>query len=90
MLTLSSMLGFDPDSPAKGVPPSIVIPGELLNKDSAVGEVEPGYISGFVPVVKVIVGYGSGHSVIIHADALGTVRFEAGDAWWDYFDLILD
>jgi len=84
------MLGFDPDSPPKRVPSSILISEELLNKDSAVAEVESGYISGFVPVVEVIVGYGSGHSVIIHPDALGSVRFEAGDTCWDYFDLILD
>ena len=84
------MLGLDPDSPPKRVPASIVISGELLNKDCAVGEVEPGYISGFLLAVEVIVCNSSGHSVIIHPDALGSVRFEAGDACWDYFDLILD
>ena len=54
-LVQSLMLGFDPDSPPKRVPTSIVISGELLNKDSAVGEVEAGYISSFVLVVEVIV-----------------------------------
>ena len=53
-------------------------------------EVEPGYISGFLLVVEVIVRYGSGYSVIIHLDGLGDLLFGAGDASRDYFDLILD
>jgi len=83
------MPGFDPDGPPKRVLPSILITGELLDKDCAVTEVEPGYISGFLLVVKIIVLYGSGHSVIIHLDMLWALLFGAGDASRDNRDLIL-
>lgn len=53
-------------------------------------EVEPGYISGFLLVVEIIVRYCSGYSVIIHLDRLRALLFGAGDACRDHFNLILD